>query len=465
MRLLVRLLLMLALLCVGLFGATVSAEDPACSGDFVGVFGGSAEYEAACASFKACQAADGSFVKCAPHFLAERLAVCTSMDAVCVAQARLQTALIGLYQGNGYQVQTQTQEFWTALTARLLDSEMVTAAADTGEAANWFKALAVDYGSHPMLSYIYGALAELGGDDAGAEANYLDALGQNTNDPLIYWTLGDFHAASGNAEQAAIDYALAEALVGAPETSAQLMAAFEVHTESYPLDLSAAEEHLLYPFRQYYGGPGGSGAVDRSLEAPVPVRILQYGARLLYIDDLSAQLEEDDNRVVLPIYELMLDEFGSYVWSGQDFYDGFWASLSLIQTEAEDAFRGNRSDTVFEGSSTLDFFVSEPSIPDPRPLGFRCEGAPQTRLQEAIFARPLTYFEPITLYDQPGSEVATEIEQVSQLIIGVDSGPECLDGFTWYQVTVIVDGVEQATGWIRENYDATHYRYDIMFYD
>ncbi|MBK8134446.1 MAG: hypothetical protein IPK52_01195 [Chloroflexi bacterium] len=456
--------LLLAAATFALPGQSSLAEEPACSGGLLALFAVSDEYEAACTEFSVCYEATGDFQQCATIFLLNRLDVCPPEDLVCVTQARLQASLIGLQVGNGYSAQTQPQAYWTGLAEQLLVANSI-AEASGRVASDWFKALAVDYGEHPMLSYAYGALAELSGNLEAAEALYADALSQNTSDPLIYLTRGDFFAAHGESTRAALDYFM----TGAASTDTRLQQAAGTRLAglgvSDTFNVSEAQASFSYPLLRSGGGPGGSYAFDLSLDAPTPVALHAYADVLLYFVDSATQLVENDYRVVLPVYPLVLDDFGSYVWTGEDYYDGFWAFISLTPAETEGVYDGSRSDTVFESSSALDFLVSPLDMGDPRPERFRCEGAPTTRLADAVFVRPLTYFEPITLYNQPGGEVAAEIEQVSQLIIGVDEGPECLDGFTWYRITVIVEGVDQATGWIRENYDATEYEYDIMFYD
>lgn len=445
-------------------GQSVLAQEPACSGDLLGLFAVSDEYGEACAAFTVCYESAGDLEKCSTLFLLNRLEACQEGDLVCVTQGRLQASLIGLQVGNGYSSHTQPQAYWMGLAEQLLAPNSISG--DSGRAASdWFKPLAVDYGEHPMLSYAYGALAELSGEPEAAEAYYTDALSQNSSDSLIYLTRGDFFAASEQSVRAALDLFMASAASADPRIQEAVGTRLVNLGLGDTFDVSAGQAHLLYPLLRSGGGPSGSFAFDLSLNSATPVALQPYGSGLLYIVDATTQRTENDYRLVLPVYPLALNEFGSYVWTGEDYYDGFWASISLTPMGTAGLFGGSRSDSVFESSSALDFLIAPAELADPRPERFRCEGAPATRLAEAVFARPLTYFQPVVLYGEPGGAITAEIEQESQLIIGVDEGPVCLDGFTWYRITAIVEGVDQATGWIRENYDATQYEYDIMFYD
>ena len=117
----------------------------------------------------------------------------------------------------------------------------------------------------------------------------------------------------------------------------------------------------------------------------------------------------------------------------------------------------------FEANSAREFLLVPEGSEDPRPVGFRCEGAPVTRLEGATFATPLRWWEPIQLYDQP-SGTATEIEQDAQMLIALTGMPECRDGFTWWPVTVTIEEAEH-TGWIQENETANTYRFARIDYD
>src|SRR5690606_4940955 len=135
----------------------------------------------------------------------------------------------------------------------------------------------------------------------------------------------------------------------------------------------------------------------------------------------------------------------TYSWHGEDYDDGYGTRITL--SEVDGIFKGSRSDFVFERTTSRQFLLALEGHEDPRPNGFRCEGSPLTRLEGARFATPLLWWEPVQLYDAPGG-TATEIESDSQTLIVMRGGPECLNGYTWWQVGIIISSVE-TDGWIQ----------------
>lgn len=447
------LLILIFFITSPLISAPRHAQAPACSGGALAAFSENPEYDAACAAYAACNAIAASFSACSPHFLAERLAECETDDVVCLAQGRLQTALISLQFGNGYQsADLLPASYWTELAAKLLKADEVSQA-DEAEITSWFAPLAEAYGSHPALEYVSGVVAELNGNSEAALAAYNRALSSDVNAPVVYLTRGDLLAAQGEPELAALDYFMLAALTGAVGLHENLETLITTRTAAYPFDLSAATEFARYRVLQRYGGPGGGAILDESLVAPDTVKLLPYAGKLLLIP-ADAEPEKSPYVIHLPFYTLERSaDRDTFTWAGDDYVSGYFKRFSL--TEADSIYTVEQTDIVFEGVSVAEFILAPPDSDDPRPEGFRCEGAPLTRLQGADSAIPLSYFEPVRLYDAPGSETFTEFPQTGEVFVITleDAEPVCADGFTWYQAAVSDD----QAGWIRENTDATSY--------
>jgi hypothetical protein len=260
---------------------------------------------------------------------------------------------------------------------------------------------------------------------------------------------------------AALDYFIATTLTGAPGLSEELETMLTSRTSAYPFGYDAAV-YALYPVLQTHEGPGGRSIIDMTLEEPIETYLQPYGDLVLFIPaDFEHEREENPYRILLPFYAIAEGIDERYIWIGYDYYAGYSSQLSLTRTDS--GFAGQRKDSMFEAHSALEFILVPDGSGDPRPAGFRCEGAPLTRLEGAVFATPLRWWEPVQLYDEP-SGTATEIEQDSQMLIALNGEPECFGGFTWWPVKVIIESEEQ-TGWIQENMDSTQYFYDRIDYD
>lgn len=448
-------LLLPALLLIGALAGGADAQDSAaCPDDMLVMFSSNAEYDSACSAFMACYDAEADFIACSPHFLVERLAVCGNDDAMCVAQARLQTALISLYHGNGFEAQSLTDESWMTLATALLDADAL-ADSSTGNSITALFTELVTHSSfdHPMPEYIRGVAAEAYGNTAMAEQIY-SVVVSSTNDPLVYLTRGDLYAALGDNDKAALDYTLFATTVAAPELSDGVQAILEATAEAFPLDLSAAQPYSLYPVLHEDSGPGGSWAFDASLEPASDVMLLPVGDGLLFIQDESAQRAAGEYRLILPFYTLTARTDETLEWWGRDFYEWFFAEIQLSATDAANVYHGTRRDVVFEGTRVREFYLAPAGDSDPRPDGFRCDGAPRTYLADATNVYIRHPFETHFLYDAPGGNVVTEIAMATTPATDftIVSGPECADGFTWYEVKS-----DTYSGWIQENIDATQY--------
>jgi hypothetical protein len=446
--------------------AQSAAQEGACSGENLLVaFSAGAQYDAACAAFTACMevADDSDFVPCVPHFYAERAALCETDDQICVAQARLHTALIGLTVGNGYVDHGQPDAFWTNLADRI-GHRTTLESVNIQDALAWYEPLSQVYNSefsqHPMLLYSSSVLEVLKDDPESGFELIADSITEDSNNPLVYLTRGDLYATSGADERAALDYFLSAALTGAPGLNEALETMLTSRTGAYPFSYDAAV-YALYPVLETYEGPGGRAIIDTALEEPIEIQLQQYGDLLLFIPDFDQEHEEDPYRVLLPLYPMEAGVGESYSWYGSD-YDYDLGSFLTLQT-IEAGFKVVREDYSFEANSAREFLLVPEGSEDPRPTGFRCEGAPVTRLEGATFATPLRWWEPVQLYDQPGG-TATEIEQNSQMLIALTGTFECRDGFTWWPVTITIEEAEHA-GWIQENETANSYRFERIDYD
>jgi hypothetical protein len=457
-------LAILALLIAGVFAVQrpeATARDGACSDPLLVAFSADAQYDAACDAFTACQAYVEHFTPCTPHFYAERVQNCEESDVLCIAQAQLHTALIGLTVGNGYVDHGQPDDFWSKLAAKIADRDSI-GAKTFDELELWYAPLAKNYGSHPMLDYSYAVLANLSGDTDAAAANFDSAVEEDSTNALIYLVRGDFHSAEGHDDLAALDYFITTAILGAPGLHEGLATLVTGRTSAYPFTYSAKKPYEMYPVLLTYEGPGGRAIVDNTMEPPIEMYLQQHGDLLLFIPgDIEAEREENPNRVLLPFYVMSETAAGDIYWSGTDYASGYVSRIRMIGTDL--IFAGTRTDIIFEGMATQQFILVPAGSGDPRPQGLRCEGSPLSRLEDAVFATPLRWREPINLYDEPGG-TATEIEQDSQMLIVLDGELECLDGYTWWPVKVVIDSKEQI-GWIQENVDSTNYLYDRIDYD
>lgn len=445
-----------------------AAQPNACSGDkFLVAFTTDAQYDAACAAFTACMEVveDFDFVPCMPHFYAERAALCEASEDICLAEAQLHTALIGLTVGNPYFGHGQADEFWTDLAARI-DGRTGLTAAEIEDTLAWYAPLPAIYNSeweqHPMLALSSAVLQLLKGDAAAALELAQNAIQEDSNNPLLYLMRGDLYAAQGENERAALDYFMAATLTGNPELSDDLVSILNARTSAYPFSLGVTERYALYPTIKTSEGPGGRTIIDMTLEEPTEISLQQYGEQLLFIPaDRTRERDENTYRVLLPLYPMDESVDESYRWFGSDYDSDLGSYITLKKIET--GFKVVREDYKFEANSARQFLLVPEGTGDPRPQGFRCEGAPISRLVGATFATPLTSWDAINLYDKPGGEV-TEIEQGPEMLIALDGDPECLGGFTLWPVTITV-GENEYVGWIAENEDMTTYLYDWIEYD
>lgn len=459
-----RVMAILTLLIVVIFAvqrSEATAQDSVCGGPLLSAFSADPQYEAACEAFTACKAYVENITPCTPHFYVERMQNCEGSDVICIAQAQLHSALIGLTIGNGYVDHGQTDQYWRDLAAKIADRELL----ETGtydELMQWYAPLAKSYDSHPMLDYSYGVLANLSGDTDAAATYFDQAVLEDSTNALIYLVRGDFHAAQSHNDLAALNYFIGTTILGAPGLHEGLEAMVTGRTSTYPFNYSTAEAYALYPVLHTHEGPGGRAIADKSLEPPVEIYLQPHGDLVLFIPGgIEAEQEDNPYRVLLPVYALSETIAGDIYWSGTDYATGYASRIRLIGTEL--IYVGSRTDIIFEGLSTQEFILVPQGSDDPRPEGFRCEGSPLSRLEDAVFATPLRWWEPVLLYDEPGG-TATEIEQVSQMLIALRGQPECLDGFTWWPVVIMINSEEQG-GWIQENVDTTQYYYDRIDYD
>lgn len=437
------------------------AQDTACSGhEMLIPFSADTQYDAACAVFLACMDVAEDYMPCMPHFYAERAEMCEPDNDICVAQARLHTALIELTVGNAYYGPGQPDKYWTGLADRI-GRLMTFDATAIEDALAWYEPLTAIYNSeyiqHPMLAFSNGVLRLLYGDTEAALELTHDAIRDDSNNALLYLTRGDLYAAGGENKRAALDYFMASALSSNAGLSKPLETLLTARTSEYPIDFEVADASMLYPMWGAHSGPGGTALIDMNLEAPIEFYLQPYDELLLFIPaNLEQEREEDPYRVLLPVYVMRRSTDESFIWHGGDYDADFGSSLTLTQTE--NGFNVKREDYRFEATSARESLLVPKGSDDPRPEGFRCEGAPVSRLMDATVAFPLRWWDTVKLYDEPGGDVA-EIKRDKPLSITLIGELKCLGGFTWWPV-IITQGEAKHTGWITENEDSISYLYD-----
>lgn len=403
-------------------------------------------FSEACATFNSC-AENNSALACTPHFLAARLSRCDPANTICRVQAELHSALIGLtYTPDA---QTIDPTLLTTLSHRIANTFMLREAS-LDEASAWYLPLIKVYRQHPMLDYSLAVLNAFKENPDAAAALYDTALSQNFNDPLIYWSWGNFLAQLDESEQELSDAELPMfinmiEMDGLPQYMQDALTGSIDENASH---LSPPVAYVEYPVFKRTDITVGLVANDLSLFEGKRVALQNVGEEITLLIRTDIDSPRDWYDIQPDYISLRTTEDESLLISAHAFYAGVKLDVALWP-RVDGGYNGQRTFTLPDAEIYEEFILMPRTSGDPRTAIFRCPDAPLPLLSAGMKATPALYESPFQLHFAAGESTPVEIHSAAVTIV---EGPVCARGGTWYRI--IGNGF---AGWIRENADSQTY--------
>lgn len=400
------------------------------------------DYAAVCVEYRACDPHGQGDTLCQTRALASMLQTCAADDAVCEKTAILYAAALLAFD----------MPFGESIAWEPPQSviEGVPEALAAFEAEDYQAALAAyqrtppeDFEGDTSLPISRAVVYEMLGDTDTALAEYATVFQIAFAQPLAWYARSQLYGAMGRSDEASWDaLAFAELTKETPE----LTELANTLTARYPLAEGVVQDWLLYPVLEEGIGVAGDFFIDKTLEAPRPVRLGIYPNAALLVGATNWSMDEgpDQRRVqVLPA-----TENGSFSLT----YPNYWENSGALRLTPHQntIYLGSENIGVFEGGARWDFLLAPVDAPDPREQldGTRhCPGSVISRLKPGMTVISSRWEGRFQVFETPDGLSLGLTEAMT-----ITDGPQCVENATWWQ------GQDEngLIGWIMENEGADY---------